>query len=140
MKHFRVKLVGFGLAMLAGSAIAADDGQKPASPASEAKPNRVVQAGGEPGLLPLPIRFNPAAGSLNSMDPIWFPAAKPIAAPVAGSLVVGASGLESTPGKVIAAGAVPPASSGVVPLGVGGNSTVLGSGESNSLSTQAGQM
>ncbi|HEV3440468.1 MAG TPA: BBP7 family outer membrane beta-barrel protein [Gemmata sp.] len=140
MKHFRVKLVGFGLAVLAGSAIAADDGQQPASPASEAKPNPVVQAGGEPGLLPSPIRFNPAAGSLNNMDPIWFPAAKPIAAPVAGSLVVGASGFEATPGKVIAASSVPPASSGVDPLGVGGNSTAPGSGESNSLSTQAGQI
>jgi len=146
MKHFRVKLVGFGLAMLAGSAIAADDGQTPASPASEAKPNRVVQAGAEPGLLPPSIRFNSATGSLNIMDPIWFPAAKPIAAPVAGSptpsgsLVVGASGFESTPGKVIAASSVLPASSGVAPLGVGGNSTAPGSGESNSLSTQVGQI
>jgi hypothetical protein len=76
MKRFRIKLVGFGLAALARSAAAADgDWQPLGSP--PAPPGSVIQARGEPAVLPTSLRsgvpdrseFGPATDSL------WFPAA-----------------------------------------------------------------
>ncbi len=50
MKQLRVKLVGLGLAVLAGSALAADEGPQPAD-SNKKGPDRVVQTYGETGSL-----------------------------------------------------------------------------------------
>jgi hypothetical protein len=84
MRRFRVKLVGFGLAALAGSVHAADGdwhaiGRPPVEP-----PASVVPAGGEPAALPPSVRFGPAAPGGDPADALWFPAAArpaPVGAP-----------------------------------------------------------
>src|SRR5580698_10092060 len=82
MKHFRFKMIGFGLAALAGSAIAADDGQSPAKQAGESvKPNLVVQGKELPKQSSSEVRFNSKAGSLTALDPLWFSAGKPTIMP-----------------------------------------------------------
>jgi hypothetical protein len=83
MKRFRFKLVGLGLAALAGSAVAADKAWLiPDRPAvTQSRP--VVPAGGEPAQLPASIRLASATEPAVPLDPIWLPAPKSVAVPPA---------------------------------------------------------
>jgi hypothetical protein len=77
MKRLRVKIVGLGLALATGSALAADDWHAPGQPAP-ASP-------GAPQMLPAPLRPKP------DTDPIWLPVREP-AAPAPGVVPAGGSG------------------------------------------------
>ena len=84
MKRFPIKLAGFGLAALAGSAYAGD-GEWRAAGQSSVPPAAVVPAGGVPGELPPSVRFGAAARPGADLDePLWLPASpRPQPAPFA---------------------------------------------------------
>ena len=108
MKYFRFKLVGFGLAVLGGSVLAADDGQLPANgkrPESE----KVVQ--NSPGQTrTATVQFNASVGSLHAADPLWFSASKSGIAPIpvssanSGAIPASALGVAAASEKVQTAG------------------------------------
>src|SRR5579872_3440672 len=108
MKHFRFKLVGFGLAVLAGSVIASDDSQPPVIRLDVAEPTKGAGATMELVILPPEVRFNPSANAQNLMDPLWFSSAKPagtsLSQSTTGIVPASARGLEGTFGKIITAG------------------------------------
>ena len=83
MRRFRVKLIGLGIAALAGSAVASDQDWIPVERVLRAKQAGVVPAGGEPVVLPAAIRFALGTEPVASPDPIWLPAAKPTVLPPA---------------------------------------------------------
>jgi hypothetical protein len=77
MRRFRAKLVGFGLAALAGSVSvsvhAADPDWLTGGPARVEPPATVIPAGGAPAVLPASVRFA-AATDGNSTDGLWLSA------------------------------------------------------------------
>lgn len=73
MKRFRIKLAGFGCAVLAGAAAASDGEWQPLG--KPAPPARVIPVGGAPALLPVDVRFGPQARPDPEPPPLWFPAA-----------------------------------------------------------------
>lgn len=76
MKRFGVRAIGLGLALTAGSALAADGEWRPVG--APADPPAGVKPAGEPGLLPPALRPTPAKDG-----PIWLPtrAAAPAVVP-----------------------------------------------------------
>ena len=104
MKCFREKVVGLGLALVAGSARAGDDWRAPGSPAAPVT--------GAPGLLPPVLRTaKPETG------PIWLPARDSTAAPL-----VRPAGGTTEPGPVVSPTPAPqpqPQPTPVVPVGPG---------------------
>ena len=98
MKRFRVRAVGLGLALAAGTAVAADDEWRAAG-----QPTVDVTPSGMPGLLPAPLRAVPTGAKADG--PIWLPARQPGAvAPAVTPLVSPAAG---TSGPVVVLPAVP---------------------------------
>ena len=84
MRRFRVKLIGLGIAALAGSAVASDQDWIPVERVVvRVKQTGVVPAGGGPPVLPAAIRFASATEPVAPADPIWLPAAKPTVLPPA---------------------------------------------------------
>ena len=120
MNYFRVKLVGSGLVALAGSAIAADDGQQPVERAADRATKTVVQAAGETLPAQPAVRFTPVPVTSDRMDPLWFSPAKPPSLPVA-----------TAPSQFY-----PAVSSGVVPLGNSVVAQSFGDAEGRSLAIQ----
>ncbi len=112
MNYFRFKLVGFGLAVLAGSAIASDDNQPASGDEKGTELENAAKANMEPPRLPPEIRFNSVAVSPNDMVPFWFSASKPTAAVVPAAStsngpVTAAVGIDFQSGKVINASSIP---------------------------------
>ena len=74
MRRIRVKLIGFGLAALAGSAHAADDEWRAAPPPAVAPPT-IIPAGGVPAQFPSAVQNRPPSQqAVDPDEPIWLPA------------------------------------------------------------------
>jgi len=74
MKRYRIKLLGFGCAVLAGSACAlarADDWQPAGQPAAPRSPVPSAPIEGEPAALPGSVRLAPPPRP--EPEPLWFP-------------------------------------------------------------------
>jgi hypothetical protein len=70
MKSYRIKMVGFGLAALAGSAVAADGEWRPAG-----QPSSVIPFNTQPAVLPSTVRNSmPVATEPDPSNAFWFPA------------------------------------------------------------------
>ena len=81
MKRFRSKLAGFGFIVLAGSAVAADPKLLPITPPAQTVIAPAAGASDEPLVLPASVRFAAASEPAATPDPIWLPAARPLASP-----------------------------------------------------------